>query len=150
MLKKYDKVVMHTCIEAEQHNGEIWTCETNEYSKGEGVYLENLVLLEGFSGAFSTRYLQKVNVDNNKDLWIVEHWDNGILYRGYDKEKAFGIYEEEKKIEKEMNDVFETEGTEYITIFKAVKDFHGIPNINVAMYEEQDFMKVSKFLPNKE
>ncbi|WP_238899341.1 hypothetical protein [Clostridium sp. YIM B02500] len=59
MLKKGDKVVMHTCLEAETHNGRIWTCESDEFkanSSGNGVFLE------GFSGYFYTEYLQKVNV----------------------------------------------------------------------------------------
>jgi phosphoribosyl-ATP pyrophosphohydrolase len=59
MLKKGDKVVMHTCLEAETYNGRIWTCEGDEFkanSSGNGVFLE------GFSGYFYTEYLQKVNV----------------------------------------------------------------------------------------
>jgi len=62
LLKKGNKVVMHTCIEAEKYNGKIWTCKTDEYIKGEGIYKQNLVFLEGFSGCFSTEYLQKVNI----------------------------------------------------------------------------------------
>lgn len=59
VLKKGDKVVMHTCLEAETHNGRIWTCEGDEFkanSSGNGVFLE------GFSGWFYTEYLQKVNI----------------------------------------------------------------------------------------
>lgn len=59
LLKKGDKVVMYTCLEAETHNGRIWTCEGDEFkanSSGNGVFLE------GFSGWFYTEYLQKVNV----------------------------------------------------------------------------------------
>lgn len=62
MLKRGDKVVMHTCIEAEKYNGKIWTCEGDEYTKGKGVYSENVVFLEDFSGYFLTEYLQKVNL----------------------------------------------------------------------------------------
>jgi hypothetical protein len=60
--KKGDKVVMHTCMEAEQHQGKIWTCKTDEYVTGKGVYKQNLVFLEGFSGSFLTKYLQIVNM----------------------------------------------------------------------------------------
>lgn len=31
MLKKGDKVIMHTCLEAEKHEGKIWVCRTDEY-----------------------------------------------------------------------------------------------------------------------
>lgn len=64
-LKKGDRVVMHTCIEARntKYYGKVWTCKTDEYSTGEGAYKQNLVFLEGFSGCFLTDYLQKVNID---------------------------------------------------------------------------------------
>lgn len=58
VLNKGDKVVMHTCIEAKQHDGTIWICKTDSWDNG-GI---ELVFLEGFSGAFWTEYLQKVNV----------------------------------------------------------------------------------------
>ena len=59
--KKGDKVVMHSCIEAQlpDHNGKIWTCQTDSFlSKGN----EDFVFLEGFSGSFSTEYLQRVQL----------------------------------------------------------------------------------------
>jgi hypothetical protein len=67
MLKKGDKVVMHTCIEAEnpKNEGRIWTCKIDEYTQGEGVYKQNLIFLEGFSGSFSTKFLQKINLESN-------------------------------------------------------------------------------------
>ncbi|MCD3217456.1 hypothetical protein G8S55_09385 [Clostridium botulinum C] len=37
LLKKGDKVVMHTCLESEKYNGKIWTCATDEVVKGEGI-----------------------------------------------------------------------------------------------------------------
>lgn len=63
-LKKGDLVVMHTCIEARnpKNYGKIWTCRSDEYNQGKGVYEQNLVFLEGFSGCFLTDYLQKVNL----------------------------------------------------------------------------------------
>lgn len=59
--KKGDKVVMHTCIEAsmDKYKGKIWTCKTDSYTdKGK----EDVVFLDGFSGCFSSRFLQLVNV----------------------------------------------------------------------------------------
>src|SRR5687768_534973 len=62
-LKKGDRVVMHTCIEARnpKNYGKVWTCKVDEYEQGEGVYHQKLIFLEGFSGSFMTDYLQKVN-----------------------------------------------------------------------------------------
>lgn len=68
LLKQGDNVVMHTCIEAEKYNGKIWTCKTDEYTKGEGVYKQNLVFLEGFSGCFATEYLQKINLSELAEI----------------------------------------------------------------------------------
>lgn len=62
MLKKGDKVVMHTCIEAEQHDGNIWTCQTDE-QKLHPKHDYTVVWLEGYSGAFDTMFLQRVNLD---------------------------------------------------------------------------------------
>jgi hypothetical protein len=63
MLKKGDKVVMHTCMEAEHYDGKIWTCSCDEYEKGSGVYKQNLIFLEGFGSCFLTEYLQKVRLE---------------------------------------------------------------------------------------
>lgn len=62
MLKKGDKVVMHTCGEAEHYKGQVWICKNDEYTTGKGVYKQSLVFLEGFSGCFATEYLQIVKV----------------------------------------------------------------------------------------
>lgn len=59
MLKKGDKVVMHTCIEAEVNEGKVWTCETDEYKMCD----HQVVRLEGYSSSFSADFLAKVNVD---------------------------------------------------------------------------------------
>ncbi|MDH8002979.1 hypothetical protein P3L23_26475 [Bacillus cereus] len=59
MLKKGDKVVMHTCGEAGHYNGKIWTCRTDQFAESNG---SQVVLLEGFSGSFLTEYLQIVNL----------------------------------------------------------------------------------------
>lgn len=61
MLKKGDKVVMHTCGEAGHYNGKIWTCETDQFAASSG---SQVVFLEGFSGYFLTEYLQLVNLES--------------------------------------------------------------------------------------
>ncbi len=58
VLRKGEKVVMHSCAEASHYDGKIWECETDSYD----YYGTELVFLKGFSGAFWTKYLQKVNV----------------------------------------------------------------------------------------
>lgn len=60
-LEKGDKVVMHTCIEAETHDGKIWTCKTDEF-KHHPNHDYTVIMLENFSGSFATMYLQKVNI----------------------------------------------------------------------------------------
>ncbi|MNO22844.1 hypothetical protein D3C76_126300 [compost metagenome] len=59
-LKKGDRVVMHTCIEAETHNGRVWTCKSDQFTRGTGVYEQDSVFLEGYSGSFAPEFLQKV------------------------------------------------------------------------------------------
>lgn len=61
-LKKGDNVVMHTCIEAEEHNGKIWIVRYDEY-KNHPSHDYTVTMLEGFSGSFATKYLQKVNIN---------------------------------------------------------------------------------------
>lgn len=60
-LKKGDKVVMHTCMEAEAHDGTIWTCTTDEF-KHHPKHDYTVIMLDGFSGSFQTEYLQKINI----------------------------------------------------------------------------------------
>nr|WP_232698617.1 hypothetical protein [Brevibacillus daliensis] len=57
MLKKGDKVVMHTCLEAEleKYKDKVWTCETDEFTAKSGT---QVVFLEGFSGYFMAGYLR--------------------------------------------------------------------------------------------
>lgn len=61
-LKAGDKVVMHTCMEADnpKYLGKIWTCKTDAYRNKGHDY--DVLFLEGFSGSFATEFLQKVNV----------------------------------------------------------------------------------------
>lgn len=63
MLHKGDIVVMHTSIEAEFHDGQLWKCTSNEF-KSHADHNYTVVMLEGFSGSFQTKYLQKVNLEN--------------------------------------------------------------------------------------
>jgi hypothetical protein len=58
MLKRGDKVVMHTCLEAEHYDGKIWTVSSKPWN----LCGSEVVLLDGFSGGFATEYLQKVNI----------------------------------------------------------------------------------------
>lgn len=59
--KKGDTVVMHTCGEAAFYKGKIWTCQTDSYKRGSVDYgFDDLVFLEGFSGAFATKFLAAV------------------------------------------------------------------------------------------
>jgi hypothetical protein len=57
--KKGDNVVMHSCYEATfpEYNGKIWTCQTDSFKSKSG---SDVVFLEGFSGSFSSKYLQIV------------------------------------------------------------------------------------------
>jgi hypothetical protein len=60
-LKKGEKVVMHSCIEAKipEYNGKIWTCKTDSFTDKANL---EVVFLEGFSGYFFCKFLQKVNL----------------------------------------------------------------------------------------
>ncbi len=61
-LKKGDKVVMHSCMEANnpKYYGKVWTCQNDSYKNSSG---SELVFLEGFSGSFSVDFLQLVKLN---------------------------------------------------------------------------------------
>lgn len=63
-LKKGDAVVMHTCMEADNPDnfGKLWTCKTDEF-KHHPNHNYTVIMLDGFSGSFATKYLQKVILD---------------------------------------------------------------------------------------
>lgn len=67
MLKKGDKVVMHTCGEAEHYKGKVWTCNSDEFTSSSK---EQVVFLEGFSGYFLVKYLQVVDLK-----WLLKQED---------------------------------------------------------------------------
>jgi hypothetical protein len=78
VLKKGEIVVMHTCGEAEHYDGKLWVCRTDE-QKLHPKHDYTVVWLEGFSGAFNTKYLQRVDVspyveEHNKLLKDIEFW----------------------------------------------------------------------------
>lgn len=54
---KGETVQMHTCIEADTHKGKLWTCKTDSYKDRAG---QDVVFLEGFSGCFSCKFLQRI------------------------------------------------------------------------------------------
>lgn len=61
--KKGDKVVMHTCMEADhtEYKGKIWICTSNSIFNGN----HETVFLEGFRGSFSAEFLQIVKLKEN-------------------------------------------------------------------------------------
>lgn len=63
ILKAGDSVVMHTCLESTEHEGRVWVCQTDE-QKLHPSHNYTVVWLEGYSGCFSTDYLQLVNVED--------------------------------------------------------------------------------------
>lgn len=64
-LKKGELVVMHTCVESRnpKYEGKIWTCKTDQFTRGECVYAQDSIFLEGFTGSFAPEFLQRVNVE---------------------------------------------------------------------------------------
>lgn len=99
LLKKGDSVVMHTCGEAEHYDGKLWICTTDEQKLHE-EHNHTVVWLEGFSGCFATKYLQKVNVD----LSMIYLVTNGNFLEGYykNKEKAKKAVVDNNNAAKEM------------------------------------------------
>lgn len=62
-LKKGNRVVMHSCMEAKGKNwGRIWECDCDEFDRN----TDNgpVVFLKGFSGSFHCEFLQKINDEN--------------------------------------------------------------------------------------
>ncbi|PVC74979.1 hypothetical protein C2I27_03575 [Priestia megaterium] len=59
-LKKGDTVVMHSCAEAEHYDAKIWTCDSNQFVCSSGY---PVVFLEGFSGYFICKYLQRIDLN---------------------------------------------------------------------------------------
>ena len=60
--KKGDKVVMHSCGEANfpKYYGKLWTCESDSFKRSKNI--SEVVFLEGFSGSFVCKYLQLVKI----------------------------------------------------------------------------------------
>lgn len=93
MLKKGDLVVMHTCMEADnpKNEGKIWTCKSDEF-KHHPSHDYTVIMLEGFSGSFATKYLQRINLDS--EVVQLENKIKGL-------ESSLKMYKEE-------NDTYET------------------------------------------
>lgn len=104
-LKKGDLVIMHTCGEAdsEKYKGRIWVCKTDEYVTGEKPYEQQLVFLEGFSGSFATKYLEKINVEQNvNSVPGLRQFVNGAIY---DHERLVLSYEQAEQLMTNIQDV---------------------------------------------
>lgn len=56
MLKKGDKVVMHTCGEADKYKDKVWTVRSDESE----ICGSKVVWLEGYQGCFAAEFLRKV------------------------------------------------------------------------------------------
>jgi len=114
MLQKGDTVVMHTCIEAESHDGQIWICTSDEF-KHHPNHDYTVIMLDGFSGSFQTKYLQKVNFDfsyqqflaneKNYEKLINEHAD---LLHFHDTACEILTSDQIEDIEEAMRDIPET------------------------------------------
>lgn len=59
-LVKGDRVVMHTCRDAEIYEGIIWTCDCDEFLVPERR--QNFVKLRGFDKPFKVKYLQRLKL----------------------------------------------------------------------------------------
>ncbi|AXS61578.1 hypothetical protein [Bacillus velezensis] len=64
-LQKGELVVMHTCYEASQYDGRIWSCTSDEFTSHSGA---KVVFLEGFSGYFLAKFLQRVNLPQAREV----------------------------------------------------------------------------------
>lgn len=66
--KKGDKVVMHSCGEAEfeDYKGVIWRCESDSFIAPGG---DECVFLDKFSGSFIAKYLQVVKLPNSLNVF---------------------------------------------------------------------------------
>lgn len=60
-LRKGDRVVMHSSMEAKQQDGELWTCKNNEF-KLHPTHNYSVLMLDGCSESFATECLQKVDI----------------------------------------------------------------------------------------
>jgi len=58
-LRPGDHVIMVGCMEAKHHEGEVWEVESKPWIYSSGT---EVALLKGFSGGFSTEYLQRTDL----------------------------------------------------------------------------------------
>ncbi|MEK8212524.1 hypothetical protein [Paenibacillus sp. FSL L8-0463] len=73
-LKQGDRVVMHSCIEAEDPNnyGKVWTCRTDQFTRGKGMTAQDSVFLEGYGSSFAPEFLQKVSLPSEDERILAE------------------------------------------------------------------------------
>lgn len=92
ILKKGDKVVMHTCMESKGKNfGKIWTCRTDSFKNDAG---DEVVFLDGFSGSFDTEFLQPVSLPESGEGWISVEERLPTEKDGYAENIYFGLGED--------------------------------------------------------
>lgn len=117
MLKKGDLVVMHTCMEADnpKNEGKIWTCKSDEF-KHHPSHDYTVIMLEGFSGSFATKYLQKVNLDFSYKEFLEKDSNYSYLVRDNAELIHFKDCAEKVLTEDELEVVYEKmqEGPEVI------------------------------------
>ncbi|MEK4881452.1 MULTISPECIES: hypothetical protein [Paenibacillus] len=96
-LKKGDRVVMHTCIESEEEPGKIWTCKTDQFTRGKGVFAQDSVFLEGYSGSFAPEFLQKVALhsEDERVLAALEESQQQVKDLKEDKRRIFAVHDEQ-------------------------------------------------------
>ena len=121
MLNKGDKVVMHTCMEAEFHEGIVWNVSYEEFTR-KGYGQHSIVFLEGFSGSFSTEYLRKVDPSEETVECIFCESQVLVESNGYVPDETLGTYwcrqcaAEEAKRQKVLKEVEQMKITH--TVFK--------------------------------
>ncbi len=118
-LKKGDLVIMHTCGEAdlEKNKGRIWVCKTDEYEIGVGRYTKGLVFLEGYSGSFATKFLEKINVEQSvNSVPGLRQFVNGTIH---DHERLVLSYEQAEKL---MNDIVVVETNFYTALSDTLEE----------------------------
>lgn len=106
-LKKGDRVVMHTCIEAEVHGGRIWTCSGDQFTRGTGALAQDSIFLEGFSGSFAPEFLQKVILPS-EDEHVLAALEEAQQQNMRWKEAITGLMMADTDVQKELAEAQQT------------------------------------------
>ncbi|WP_340398088.1 hypothetical protein NST50_15380 [Paenibacillus sp. FSL E2-0202] len=96
-LKKGDRVVMHTCIESEEEPGKIWTCKSDQFTRGKGVFAQDSVFLEGYSGSFAPEFLQKVALPSEDERVLAALEESQQLSTNLNEESLANFREAAKR-----------------------------------------------------